>query len=397
MRSPDLDVTVRTTLDVLWPSDDGPRTAYVAIPHRRDVRLLIPREAGVPVASLMRGYRAGNTARHRLRARVTSVAARYGTLRLLPSLALVHTDSTDGLAAVLQQVLGEQRLTYGISFGPPRANRKPVIQVLDAHGDQVVFVKLGVNELTDGRVRDERQALETVATLGLSSVQAPGLVTGGSYRGHEYLVMQPVPTWSDIDPSSVNRQHAMRELCITGQHPAEELARTPWWSHLLDDLSRSPGGTDSDELRRLARSLEQVAACDAVTMGPAHGDWTPWNTAQVGSRVVLWDWERFHPRVPRGWDAIHFEVEDLVRTRGVHPREALRQVAQRMAQLVDDPWGQPADGRLLLALYLLRTGERYISDAQLRAGKGKGPLSDWLLPELACTVASLTAARPRSR
>ena len=56
--------------------------------------------------------------------------------------------------------------------GPPRATRKPVLQVTDRGGRVLAFVKVGHDPLTAGLVAAEGQALARVAGLDLRRVRA---------------------------------------------------------------------------------------------------------------------------------------------------------------------------------------------------------------------------------
>ncbi len=79
---------------------------------------------------------------------------------LLPGTVQIAQDMPDSvgrrtsLVSHLSDELG-QELTAGIHLGPPRANRKPVLQLMDPSGATVAFAKVGVNRLTRERVRHE--------------------------------------------------------------------------------------------------------------------------------------------------------------------------------------------------------------------------------------------------
>jgi hypothetical protein len=46
-----------------------------------------------------------------------------------------------------------------------------------------------------------------------------------------------------------------------------------------------------------------------LTYGAWHGDWTPWNMAWRRDVLHVWDWERFAPAVPVGFDALHYALQ----------------------------------------------------------------------------------------
>ena len=82
-----------------------------------------------------------------------------------------------------------------VHVGAPRANRKPVLQLLSPDGTTLGFAKLGVNRLTRRLVRAETSALVTLRYLRLSTVDTPRVLHTGRWRGHQVLVQEALPTW----------------------------------------------------------------------------------------------------------------------------------------------------------------------------------------------------------
>ena len=145
---------------------------------------------------------------------------------------------------------------------------------------------------------------------------------------------------------------------------------------------------------RFGRAMERVDGIvgrRTLSWGAWHGDWTPWNMAVAGDRVLLWDWERFEGGVPLGFDALHYVVQSWLGPAGVDPLTAVHRLLAQ-AERVVAPFGV-AGGRDVAQLYLLEIGARYETDRQEAAGARLGALQDWLLPAL---EASLDApASPR--
>lgn len=60
---------------------------------------------------------------------------------------------------------------------------------------------------------------------------------------------------------------------------------------------------------RLSKGVARLApTIDALPVGLAHGDFTPWNTFIVGDRLYVFDWEYAHPAYPLGFDRVHFTL-----------------------------------------------------------------------------------------
>ena len=61
----------------------------------------------------------------------------------------------------------------------------------------------------------------------------------------------------------------------------------------------------------------------SLRFGWWHGDFTPWNMALDGRRLVLWDWEYAQPASPAGLDLVHFEFQLSFIAGGATVAEAL--------------------------------------------------------------------------
>ena len=115
--------------------------------------------------------------------------------------------------------------------------------------------------------------------------------------------------------------------------------------------------------------------------GAWHGDWTAWNMARHGDRLLLWDWERFEVGVPIGWDALHHALRSDLDTRP--PSVAVtRQLLARAPELLA-PFGvHPRDAHDIALAYLVHLALRYAGDGQEIAGEPTARVSEWLLPVL---------------
>ena len=95
------------------------------------------------------------------------------------------------------------------------------------------------------------------------------------------------------------------------------------------------------------------------TLGGWHGDWGHWNMGMAHDVLQVWDWERYDPEVPVGFDALHFAAQS------VRPgeREAPRQQATFLGSVPDllaELGVRPAQQDLTLRLYLIEIAVRYV-------------------------------------
>src|SRR5262245_20900510 len=133
-------------LATLWPAPARARMArrgtpgsleYFVAPAPGRPRLLVPRGVrgaermfvrhggGVPDRLVWEGWRRGH---------------RWDLAGKLPLPRLVVEPDPEGIEAFLSDVVGEH-VSLGILLGPPRANRKPVIQAFTDSGRTVAFAK----------------------------------------------------------------------------------------------------------------------------------------------------------------------------------------------------------------------------------------------------------------
>ena len=402
VRDSEIDPFVAETFAAMWPGSSverwrrGEPVRYVPLPRRKRVTTLIP-PSPLPVAgAALHRHRAHASRRERGIALLRSGAARAGALRLVRgSLAVVAADDQESLIDKVSRDLGVE-VWASIHLGPPRANRKPILHLIDRTGESVAFVKVGFNDLTQRLVQAEAKALRTLAQIELRDLAVPGLLSAGRWRQCEYLVLSPVDTESRRGIDADRRQRAMRELVMALPSRSEALVASRWWENLRAAL-RDRDHSDACELVGLADRLEAAVGSNRLLMGAAHGDWAPWNMAMTGQTTVVWDWERFAQSVPVGLDSLHYAVEDAVRNQGIPPRAAVHEVSAKAGSIVVGNGAQSDVGVLLMALYLFSIGERYVTDRQDLAGASRGDLTTWLLPELALLVEGIESTNVGDR
>lgn len=357
----------------------------LVLPSARRPRLLAPtgRRAA---AAVVRHHGEGRGRSGRLATAALAAGLRAGAGQLLfRERLVVHgpvTDSPsllDHLSAVL-----DRELVMGMHLGPARANRKPVLQLLDPRGGTVAYAKLGVDPLTDALVRREAQALGTLAgTLHLGVVEVPQLLHAGPWHGHELMVQAALPVWKARRPLSENRLvAAVAEIAATDRRDGVPVTASPFWADVTARVATLPAGGPAERIARLTGRLAATAGDTAVPTGASHGDWAPWNMACLADRLLVWDWERFRTHVPVGADLLHHVLQrDLVVRREDPAAAAVRLVDG--APRILAPLG--ADRRTAVttaSLYLADLAARYLADRQAEAGAALGDVDTYLLPAL---------------
>lgn len=379
----------------LWPAPNqvtaggplgGRDLVFAVLPHARRPTRLVPVSPGRVASQILSGALRGAGARERAGRRLLDVAARAGVLRLVRAQVHVAEEGGESIATHLSALLG-QPVRLGIHLGPPRANQKPVLQVLTPEGRTLGFAKIGANVLTRQLVAAEAQALEAVAAAGVAGLGVPPVRHHGSWRDLEVLLLGPVESRSTSSVRGAELGDVMARLSLAWGHRSEVLADSAFWARLRAAASAAAG----PHAPRLRLAFDRAAAAYGdrqVAFGAWHGDWTPWNMAVHDHGVVVWDWERFQQDVPLGLDAIHFHLQREMRRQDQEPLQVARGTLARADELLA-PWGlQGSDARCVFVLYLLSIGSRYAADDQRGAGARLGDLDSWLFRVLDDVLAS---------
>lgn len=399
---------LRDDLNTLWPLPGQvvstgrqlrrPREgmAYAVLPNSRHPALLLPTNHSAVAAMMLRNYKTSASSRSRAKFRVMALAARAGALRLLPDQMLVHESTGDAdsdLVGHLRRVLGHE-VHVAVYMGAPRANRKPVLQILGPGAETLAFAKVGTNALTRRLVRHEASALTLLASRPMGTVTVPPLLHDGPWHGHQILVQGALGqdrASGSAFPSALER--AMVEVAGLDGIAMRNARASGYWRRLherISDLHLDPQGAG---LKDALIALDPVAASTEMAFGAWHGDWTPWNMLAQGNRIQVWDWERFETDVPVGFDAFHFALQRAVSRDREQAGPAARRLLERSTTLLA-PFGVPTDSaRLVATLYLLDLGARYLKDRQYEAGAALGNLSTWLLPVVSDSSQSLRVER----
>jgi hypothetical protein len=166
------------------------------------------------------------------------------------------------------------------------------------------------------------------------------------------------------------------------------LADSMYWKGLDDRLA----GLDRDEagevLTVAARELTDRAGDVLLAFGTWHGDWAPWNLSVRGEGVLAWDWERFTPGAPLGFDALHHELH--ARLERGEPADSAVDACVARAEILLRPFEVAGSAaRIVALLYLVDLATRYLTDRQAQAGARLGALGTWLLPVLVRRVTAL--------
>jgi hypothetical protein len=417
---------LRETARLLWPPPAKVTAAAAAgdlivVPGLARPRLLVP--AGRrPAAAAVRRYGEPGSRRARLGSRAVSLvlASGLGPYLLRNRLRVRAPSGAPTIERYLRSAL-DRDLVVSMHIGAPRANRKPVLQLLSPSGETLGFAKIGVNPLTSELVRAERDALREIEALreiqalrdayqgtsaargtgparGTSPAQGPGpdgttrlrgltvprVLHYGTWQDLEVLVLGPLPVWLRRRPLARPRLTlAMSEVARLGGIRQQLLESSGYWRRLQLRVSAADASQERDSLLSALGLLADRCGEVTLAFGSWHGDWTPWNMACTSRGLLVWDWERFGSEVPLGFDALHHWLQAEVVAGRRDPAAAAADCVQRGAALLG-PFGvTAAEARLTVLLYLVDLSARYLGDRQADAGARLGAPGRWLIPALA--------------
>ena len=336
---------------------------YVVLPTARHPRILAPVSAPGPAAAAVTQFSNGAPARGRLAAVAAAAALRSGlahrVLRGRVSIAVapgVGDGDLPGLVLShhLARVLDLPRADLAVRVGASRPNGKPVVQVSAPDGRIVAFAKVGWNDLTHGLVAAEADALRRLAASPPAAFAVPDLLHAGEWSGSAVTAVVPAmggrPHVSPEPPAGVTR-----ELALGAATGRAVLAESGWWRRVRERIEAAGG----DEQRTMAERIGSMDGGRELAFGRGHGDWTPWNMAEVEGRLVVWDWERAAEGVPVGVDAAHYCLLVALNARGLPPDSAVPDVLGRLPRVLEGLDVPGADARLVVSLELLEMSVRF--------------------------------------
>lgn len=379
---PDATPPVRPTADPAPPS-------VRVVPSARAPRCLLPEDPRLAAraARLLfadsgdRGRRAGHALAASLR---------------VPGSRLVYRDRLTGggedtIETALHALTGSS--TWAMRVSRDRANRKPVLLVLDDEGRAVAFVKVGMNDLTARLVRTEAAALATLAGR-IPGVHLPRVLGTAHWRGLELLALEPLPTALARAPQERQVLAAARAVAEAEGTRREQLRATEHWQQ-LGALLDARADARSARLRAAWERLDRSHGEVELELGGCHGDWAPWNMAGSHDGLLVWDLERYRTGVPVGLDVVHRDLQTQV----LDPdREGAPGVLERAAQLSPQLQAvgvDPDATSLVVAVYLLDIATRWIGDEQDRVASWASVL-DGMVDATEQLAQDLVAARTRS-
>jgi hypothetical protein len=372
------------------------REAYV-FPSARRPRLLVP--VDVPGSSrMLRRLSSGRSGVGRpVRSLVErSMGTRAFALTRWPVLRVPAAGAeADSIERHLSDCLGTE-VRVGVLLGSRRVNQKPVLTVFDAGGELRGYAKVGHNDLTRTLVRREADSLAVLNGAPLRHLRVPRVLHHGRWGDLEVLLLSPLADDPRQQVPHPARVAAMTEVAHLPGVVTSTLATSSFWLRLRGAAERD-GQPHAARVRAALAAVEEVDGAATVSLGGWHGDWGRWNMGMADGVLSVWDWERFDPDVPLGFDGVHFAAQSVrpgQREAAGQETRFLRSVPATLAEL-----GVPTpDHDRTLRLYLLEIAVRYAEALTHGSTPALQRRTDWVLSLLERlterTSAALLEGRP---
>lgn len=345
------------------PAGESVANTYLLVATGTDRGLLVPADSRRAAAASVLRLSNGQSALSKFGRGMFWGGTRMGALRWLTGkrFRLVGPDgSRPVLLDHIAEVLGPPSLRFAFSLGPPRPNRKPVVQILEPTGQTVGFAKIGWNDLTTRLVSHEAEYLQAMPREAGSRIRAPEIVHHGRWHGLTLTILSALkPGIQATFRSPVPDTRVLLEIAsLGGRRRQQGLGVSDLANSLLSraqNIDHHSRAVAVEAAQGLIGRHEDVQ----VELGDWHGDFGPWNVAPAGQgRFNVWDWERASGPQVVGMDLYHyhFQRENL---RGSTIETCIERSNQRTAAAITEIQGGDFPQELTGRLYLLERLLRY--------------------------------------
>jgi hypothetical protein len=218
-------------------------------------------------------------------------------------------DGPSPLETLAAEKLGEQHALFGISFGTSGRHRKLTVQVMNASGKVLAYIKIPMTGTGNDRVRHEASVLSKLATYQVLRNHIPTLLFAGEWQDRYILIEDALQGSSG--PARLTNAHFQFLQTLWDAHPIHRSGED-----IVDEVSEEWGAIRV-HLDLKWKQLAEEAFLFAkrriggmkVPCGVTHGDFAPWNTRTDNGNLGVFDWECAGWSQPIWWDIFHFETQ----------------------------------------------------------------------------------------
>lgn len=334
--------------------------SYLAVPKASNPKLLVPLGSAKAAAAATARNHDATSPKARLAKQALGAALRTGVAqRLLPDRIDVSVRGAARLlTGELEDCFGRRPLHMAVLLGPPRLNRKPVLQLLGDDGEVVGYVKAAWNDLTRALVDNEAAVLRRLGSERSDAFIAPEVVHHGPWGPLTLLATTALPNTVKVSEARVfdPPMDVIAAIAATGPRYESPLGASAYWADVRRRLAAHPAADGI--LSAVVDHVEARSGDAALAFGAWHGDFTPWNMARTPGGIYVWDWERSAP-APLGLDLLHFLFQTVCRFDGRKPAESVEICRERTPEPLAQLGLPPGSDEALWNVYRMELLFRY--------------------------------------
>jgi len=275
---------------------------------------LVPLQSRRAAAAALRLYNP-QTLKARLGRRLLAIGLRLGvgqpflprTWLPMPRTAGPQPAHQASWLTSLQDMLGQDHLTFAISLGTPGPHRKPVVQMMDTQGRIVAYAKVGQDETSNALVQNEAQVLQALATAPWQTFALPEVLATAWWRDHFLCLLSAPKSPGGHVPQRLTPLHldALKELWAM-QAVWTPLPLSTFWMTVAQQAQQVQHAYYRSVLQQGMAVAEEWCATRSLPFRFCHGDFTPWNLQRDGQKLFIVDWECASACGAPLWDLFHF-------------------------------------------------------------------------------------------
>lgn len=210
------------------------------------------------------------------------------------------------LERVPYKAFSPEKENWALFTGTPGPNRKGIFILSDTFGQS--YVKVALGESATEVIDNEALALIYLNQSKFSSFSIPQVVL----RGAELVQVTGMKTGKRESKLTPMHQEALKELALVNRE-SQPLNKISAWKEALNKIEALQNTGDDRLPKGLIRKLKSLSRnlnwSQDVEVCFSHGDFTPWNLFVYEKTLAVYDWELSDPQRPKGFDAIHFIMQ----------------------------------------------------------------------------------------
>jgi hypothetical protein len=189
--------------------------------------------------------------------------------------------------------------------GTDGPHRKSAIEFIDARGDILGYAKVSRQRHVAPYIRTEAQTLSLLKEMDLVTADVPMCLAFKDDGTLALIVTDSRKSRRSASPRTMKSAH--RRFLIEIAEKTRREADKPLREGLAARLCDASAGTPSSWKTRFARGIS-LLRLPVISMGLAHGDFTPWNCFLDAGRLYVFDWEYADASYPLGYDVMKFHT-----------------------------------------------------------------------------------------